>query len=513
MATFLVIDWDETECRYAVALLQKEQIVVQHLGQITLGMHESATPNDGDEKASPFDSLAVAVQAISKEKKLARCPMLISLGRNDVEWIQQQLPPAQESEIPLLLKNQALREISGYTEADALDYLVLETSSSGNRVLALLISQTYRKTLLRTFRSLGYSPVSIGYRATCTAEILRYHFSQAGILEGHTLVVNIVGNDVDIIMVSASHAVDHAYAGTHAERGDVDGARITAIRSFRLPAEQQYKNLADEIQRSLAIGLDGEGPVPVQHIVVFGDDVLSELSRYLPQDGVQKMQTLHALNPFSLPNVSLANTVRMESIQKPEQFAPLIGNLLIQSQSVKPAIDFLRPKEAPKPKNYTRPVLLGSALLVILFFGLYNSNQRFLGERQSELDRLKAQHQSVVNEIQQQMPVWHILSHTQFWETQNVIWLDVFKDLSEVLPSHTDLVVSQMSMSGPISTDSRFAASISFSGMVREPSVLQRLQSDLQSSGRYWVEHQPPRPNPAGGGYPWLFRTTVYRLR
>lgn len=479
MARFLAIDWDETECRYAVATLQNEKIAVRDVGIV---------PIDSEDFGSPLDALAMAVHALCKEEKIGSCPLLMSLGRNEVEWLQQKLPPCKETEIPLLLKNQVLREISGSTEADPIDYLVLESAAEGHRVLALTISYTFRRSLVRTFRSLGYPPMHVGFRAGNAAELIRrnpalFHENDDDPAEPY-LVVSTVGNDVDLIMIAEQ--------------------RITAVRSFRLPAEHHQKNLAAEIERTLTIGLEGDNPVPVRHLIVFGEETNTELLHYFSKSD----WTVRFLNPFTLPNVSTT-----KSINEPEKFAPLIGSLFLQSQKIKPSIDFLHPKEAPKPPDYTRPALLAFVMLAILCFGLYFWNQRVISGMKTKLAAVTEEYQKVTAEYNQLYPGWNVLQQTQVWESQNVVWLDILKDLSEVLPSSTDLVVAQMTLTGPVSNDPRFAGSISLSGMVRDPSVLMKLQNDLHTSGRYWYQHQAPKPNPAGGGYPWLFSTTIYRLR
>ena len=480
MVKFLAIDWDETECRYAIATLQSEKITVQDVGIVPV---ESL---DGSEFATPIDALATAIYSFCKEEKIGSCPLLISLGRNDVEWIQQKLPPCKETEIPLLLRNQILREISGSTEADPLDYLLLKTTDDGHRILALMISQTFRKSLMRTFRSLGYPPTRIGFRAGNVAELV---LRNPTLLDGEPtepkMIVDVVGNDADLIVVAEG--------------------RIIAVRSFRLPAEHQQKNLAEEIERTLTIGWEEDDLVPIQHVILFGDGTNSELPKHLSQSGL----AVQFLNPFTLPNVSVA-----KCISDPEKFAPLIGSFLIQSQKIKPVIDFLHPKEAPKPPNYTRPLLLAFVLLGIICFGLYHWNRAVVNGMEANLEEIKEKHQQVDGELRHIMPAYGVLQYAQYWEAQNVVWLDVLKDLSEVLPSNTDLVVAQMTMAtGPINNNPRFAGSITLSGMVRDPSVLQKLQYDLQSSRRYLVQQPSPAPNPAGGGYPWLFRTTIYRLR
>ena len=480
MAKFLAINWDETECRYAVATLQNEKVTIRDMGLIPVVSTE-------DYLDSPLDILMLAVRAHSKEEKIGSCPLLISLGRNEVEWLQQKLPPCKESEIPLLLKNQVLREVAGSTEADPIDYLILESSADGHRILALTIAQTLRRSLTRTFRSLGHPPVRIGFRAGDVAELVLQNLA---LLEGEPaeprLVVDRVGNDVDLIIIA--------------------NRRISAIRSFRLPTEDQQKNLADEIERTLTIGWEKDDPLPIRHVVLFGDGKEKELPAYLEQNGL----AVQFLNPFTLPKVAVS-----QEVDDPEKFAPLIGSLLIQTRKLKPAIDFLHPKEAPKPRNYALPIILVFLLLGIVCIGLYFGNQAVLHGMETEVAALREDYQKVADNINYVAPSYNMLSQTQSWENQNVIWLDVLKDLSEVLPGNTDLVVAHMTFTtGPVmNVGNRYSVgTITLYGMVRDPSVLRDLQGKLNTSGRYLMQFQAPQENPAGGGYPYLFRTTVHRL-
>ena len=480
MAKFLAINWDETECRYAVAALQHEQVTIQDVGIVPIVAD--------DDLDSPLDILTMAFHAHCKEEKIGSCPLLISLGRNEVEWLQQKLPPCKESEIPLLLKNQVLREVSGSTEADPIDYLVLESAYEGHRVLGLTIAQTFRRSLTRTFRSLGHPPVRIGFRAGDVAELVLQNLS---LLEGDPtepkLVVDRVGNDVDLIIIA--------------------NKRISAIRSFRLPMEDQQKNLADEIERTLTIGMEGSNPLPIQHVVLFGGEMEEELSEYLTQNGL----TVQFLNPFTLPKVSASG-----SVDDPEKFAPLVGSLLIQARKLKPAIDFLHPKEAPKPRNYTLPALAAFVLLGIVCAGLFFWNQGVLRKKEAELAAIKEEREKIIAEENSLTPSFNMLWQTQAWEYQNVVWLDVLKDLSDVLPGNTDLVVTHMTFTtGPVSVvgNRQSVGTITLYGMVHDPSVLRDLQGKLHASGRYLMQFQTPQPNPAGGGYQWLFNTKIHRLR
>jgi len=488
VANFLAIDWDEAECRYALASLRNEKVIVRKVGTAPIASAEG--DNHGFVAASHLASLSATIRTFRRDERIGKSPLLVSLGRNEVEWLQQKLPPGKESEIPSLLKNQVLREVAGSTEADPIDYLIYESSYDGHRVLALTISQSYRRSLVRTFRSLGHKPMRIGFRAGNVAELV---LQNQKLLEGDAteprIVVDRVGNDVDLIIIA--------------------NGRISAIRSFRLPADDQEKNLADEIERTLTIGVDGGNPLPIRHVVLFGDGTEQELPELLSQNGL----TVQFLNPFTLPSVVAKN---LTGLSEPEKFAPLIGSLLIQARKLKPAIDFLKPKEAPKPPNYLRPVVAALVLLSILCGWLYHWNQGEINALQAELDAVKEEHQRVATKIMELTPTMIVLRGTVAFESQNVVWLDVLKDLSEVLPGDTDLVVTQMEFrTGPVVMvgGRRSVGTITLYGVVRDLSVLRELQYKLDSSGRYRMVLPTPRPNPAGGGYSLSFNTTIYLLR
>jgi hypothetical protein len=131
---------------------------------------------------------------------------------------------------------------------------------------------------------------------------------------------------------------------------------------------------------------------------------------------------------------------------------------------------------------------------------------------EEELVRVKDEHQKVAAQLQQVQPGFNVLRLTKNWEAQNVLWLDELKELSVVLPGDQDLVVSQMSFT-TLENNARFSGMIQMGGMVRDPSVLLKLQTDLRARGVYLMQYPVPSTNPAGGGYPWLFRTSIYRLR
>ena len=162
--------------------------------------------------------------------------------------------------------------------------------------------------------------------------------------------------------------------------------------------------------------------------------------------------------------------------------------------------------------------MMGSQNLLFLFgiagYGVYHWNEGVIQGMKTELAQLESEYKEVATKFQEVQPIWNVLRQTQYWDAQGVVWLDELRELSVVLPAEQNLVVTGITFTtGPINNDSRISGMIQLSGMVRDPSVLMTLQRDLQAKGIYQMRYPAPSPNPAGGGYPWLFRTSIMRWR
>ncbi|MDR3183618.1 MAG: hypothetical protein LBT89_12010 [Planctomycetaceae bacterium] len=480
MPHYLAADWDDSECRFVAAAVQKDSVSVLHYGTV---------PLERTEEDNEVACLTATLRKVCKDRNLGKIPVVLLLGRSQTDWLYQHLPNCSENEIPLLLKNQVLRELPHFADFDPLDFIVLDHQTDGYQLLAITYPLTHRQRLTKAFRSIHLPPQRIGFRAVDAAETA---FAEERLwlgsddTEGKTaaLIVSTAGCDADLIL-----AVNK---------------RIRSIRSFRLPQENQRQSLIDEIQRTVTVGFDGIDITP-QRLILFDETLVSGLT-----DLELDIQVLH---PFSLQKVSAAAMPADAAEPAGEsagQYAPLIGSLLALHN--KQGIDFLHPKEAPKPPNYLRPALLAVLCIGIVGYGIYRWNQGIVRGLETKLAEVKKEHQQVAGELQSIQPGWNVLRQTQIWESQNVLWLDVLKDLSQIMPNGTDLVVSQMSFSQGPANNPRIRGTVMLSGMVRDPQVLRQLQSDLQKTGRYVMQNPAPSANPAGGGYPWLFKASVYKV-
>lgn len=508
MAHFLAVDWDERECRYLLISPHTGGIDISKVGSIPLSfsstglINEENIDDDSDDDSIPVSILerpdnhlpiiAATLKDVLKEERIESCPVLLCLGRSKVELLYQTLPPCKDSEVPVLLKNQVLRELSSYSDFDPLDYIELKGDENEQRkLLAFTIPLSFRQSLVRTFRSIGRPPKQIGFRATAAATLVFETEIEADNQES-ALIVNEVDRDIDLIQIV--------------------GRRILSLRSFRLPESSTPENdllrIIDEVNRTIMIGSNEAGNQPIKKIYIFGTQ---EEKRSFAQLFSDEPFQIIIINPFEISGV----TTSLE-LKKPGHFAPLLGLGFEQKtrKNIKPAnsVDFLHPKEAPKPANLVRSALLAFILLLIVGYGLYHWNREVVRGMEQNLTTLQEEYKQTATQYQQIQPIWNVLRQTASWDSQNVTWLDELRALSVSLPGEQDLVVSQVSFTLG-GTNSRVSGTIQISGIVRDPSVLLAFQKNLHSGKRYQMRNPDLSRNPAGGGYPWLFRTTISRLK
>ncbi|MDR0871625.1 MAG: hypothetical protein LBN39_12620 [Planctomycetaceae bacterium] len=496
MTRFLAVDWDESELRYLSADVQKGTLNVYKAGtaplEVPVSEEETAPAAGAVPKLPP---LFAALRTLIKEERLDVNAVLLTLDRNKTEILEQTLPPCSEPEIPVLLKNQALRELPHFAEHDPLDFIVLTTAENGERkVLAAGIQLVFRQELVRSFRSLGKAVQGITYRPAAAVELFRYTQFVSDEPE-YVLLVNVVRTDVEIITLN--------------------GRQIHSVRSFRLPEQSGLTEtatvLADEIERTAVIGIEGDETSAIQKVFLFGtEEEWTQLTAVL----AEKQLNAAVIEPFAVPGITTSKLLKLPENQG--RFAPLLGVLLSRQSAGLPlqTLDLLHPKEPPKPRNYVRPILLAAVLLAIAGYGVYHWNTEVIKGLEAELASVKEEHGKTAAGLQTAAPAYQVLSQVRNWEIMNVPWLDELSELSQVFPREQDLVITRMSfMTGRVGNNPRSAGTIQLAGMVRDPSVLLKLRDDLQSKGIYLVRYPAPAPNPAGGGYPWLFQTTIYRLK
>lgn len=499
MARYLAVDWDDFECRYLLATLQKGTWKIQKVGAVSLDetVAERPSTEEGEGGETPpktpaerFTLVTESLKTALKEQRIEPAPVLLGLGRNQVEMYYLTLPPSPEAEIPGMLKNQLLRESPGFSEYDPLDYLTLgDGGDESLRLLALTIPLSFRQTLVRSFRGIGRNPQRIGFRPLDAARLLADSDLAPEQFEPG-LVVDLVGSEVDLVLL--------------------EGRRVVSVRSLRLPdslnLEESFDRIADELERSVMIAAEGLSSESIRKLYLFGtEEDWQPLTERLQQG---RPWEITVVNPFHLPGYAASSVP-----ESPGRFAPLLGLLAEQRDRSRDTIDLLHPKEAAKPTNYLRAAVMAVLLLLVCGFGVFHWNRGVIQGLESERAKLEEEYKEALAGYQQIYPIYAVLQNARTWDTDGVAWLDELRDLSLVVPGEQDLVLSQISFTGgPVNNDRRYRGTIRLSGMVRDTAVLLNLDQALRAQGRYLMQSPTTSPNPAGGGYPWRFTTVIYRL-
>ncbi len=129
MPQYLAIEWSAVECRAAVASIKGRQVLIEHAFSF---------PRAADETP---DSLGARLAQELDSRSCGRPEAMVSVGRTRIELRQFTVPPAEEDDLPDLVRFQAAREFNELDDRWRLDFLPIETVGEGPKpVLATAIA-------------------------------------------------------------------------------------------------------------------------------------------------------------------------------------------------------------------------------------------------------------------------------------------------------------------------------------------------------------------------------------
>jgi len=353
MGKILAIDWDRHQLRYVFALTGRNTVKV--LAAAVVPMMTAQDEGDPEERPDPAGTLRAKLG-----RKALRLPALVGVDRASIETMTLTLPPATDAELPELVINQAMRESPTVTEDTPLDFLPQNDDPSEPReVLVATLAPDAMREIKRACAKAGIKPARMLMRPYASASLLlRSELAEDG---KASLLVNLVGDEVDLTVVAKS--------------------KIVFTRTARIPhsddrAETDRRVLA-EIGRTLMVAM--------QHQI--GDQAVRRICLCGARGDYQGLVD-GAAEQFEIPVVEFDPFDAVEIGRKamPDEsgpFASLLGMLLDEAHGDRHAIDFLNPREVPKPPNRRRLYAAVAALLII--GGLY-----VWGEQSAELEKLDA---------------------------------------------------------------------------------------------------------------------------
>ncbi|QDT48523.1 hypothetical protein Pan258_25650 [Symmachiella dynata] len=480
MARMLALDWTRNEARYVLANSSGEKLTIEASGAISLS--ELA-----DADFASAEKFGEAIRTGLSSAKVGRATTLLGMSREQVELLNFSVPAVPPAELPEIVLNLAMRESPTVTEESVVDFV---SSTDGGddtaKVTAAAVTAEKFRWIQQACSTAKLSPQKIVLRPYATAALLPAGNSQ------RSLLVNRVGEDVDLTVVDAGHVV--------------------FSRSVRVPAQDNNEattsRLMQEIRRTMMVAPHGSGNRGVEAVYLLGREeehaeLLAVIRREFASDRPGGADDHTSDVDVSAFDVFASLGVDHEAIPKNSgSYAALLGMLRTEADGGTHPFDFLNPRKPPKPPDRKRIMMLvgGLALVAAVVFAYplyeeYQDNQATIDGLMSEIKEAKASEKT----IKKQAAIAATLSK---WESGGVNWLNELQTFSTRFPPPRDAMVLRMALS------SSRGGIITFNGLARDPAVVTRMELDLRDDTH---DIQTPRVQERvqENGYTWQFETKV----
>ena len=469
MAKVIAIDRNERRLRYVLAETgARGQVNVQAASAIDL-------PADAENATA---ELGRHLQNALTELKAVRARVLVGLGRGGLDAVEVKVPAAEDSELPMLVRNLAMRDLSSISEETPLDFLAGPARSDGARdVIAMAVRDDVRQELDQLATAASVSPTRVLVRPY----ELQTFLSDPQLKSQVVLMVCCSSQVADVLM----RHPDGWQLARSIRLTDTSAPSVTA------------RHVVNEIRRSLfTLPVEDFGPTHIDRILLLaGRDELQPLATEL---GTALDAPVQRLNPFT------DGRVRMDSPPaEASQFAPLLGMLLNESAASHP-VDFLNPRRPPKKAGRRNQMIAAAAVAAAVIGSAYYYVHGQLAELDREITGLVERRNELKDLTEKVQPKLRLASAVDSWENSRISWLDELRDLTVRMPPSRDLKVQRFSAS----PSRNGSATVTFSGESRAPSVITQMEQSLRD------EHHAPRTpgvreRPLEDRSIWTFQTTM----
>jgi len=480
MARMLALDWTRYEARYVLANSSGEKLTIEASGTISL-----SELTDAD--FANADKFGEAIRTGLSSAKVGRATTLLGISREQVELLNFSVPAVPPAELPEIVLNLAMRESPTVTEESVVDFVSSPDGADETaKVTAAAVTAEKFRWIQQGCTTAKLSPQKIVLRPFATAALLPVGTSQ------HALLVNRVGEDVDLSVVDAGHVV--------------------FSRSVRVPAQDNNEattsRLMQEIRRTMMVAPHGSGNRGVEAVYLLGREeehaeLLEVIRREFAADRPGGADDHTADVEVSAFDVFASLGVDHAAIpQNSGSYAALLGMLRTEANGDTHPFDFMNPRKPPKPPDRKRIMMLvgGLAVAAAAVFAYpkyeeYQNNQSTIDGLMSEIKEAKASEKT----IKKQAAIAATLSK---WEAGGVNWLNELQTFSTRFPPPRDAMVLRMALS------SSRGGMITFNGLARDPAVVTRMELDLRDDTH---DIQTPRVQERvqENGYTWQFETKV----
>lgn len=472
MARLAVIDWQRDGLLIGVGSRRGSSVAFEQVRMLPLGETEKGTVTAGQ-------ALRKAVQ----EMGLGKSDAVVIASREIVEIRTLSVPNVDANDLPDIIRFQAQRQMANMGETWPLDYILLPSAGLENKVaLAGAISPAHLAEIESAVVASGMQLNRVVLRPLEIARFALLADTTATMKEGASVVICLTDSQADLLLLNSGAVVQ--------------------LRSTRLPTDshQIANTIVGEIKRSLVAASSQLNGVTLSSALLIAP---AELAGKV-EDAVESAVgcNVSVVDPLVMLPSSYEGG---ESLTHgaANRLAAIAGVLGSPQPDKRTLIDFKNPKKrAPREVNYSRYLLIGAAVaLVLLAIGSWWYST--IGALNQELEDLNEE--LIANKTQGEVAIKQI---AEFNEVKKALdgspnWLDELELIALNMPSSDKVLMY----------DPTFTVSSTGEGLIKSKvygissDVISEFEDMLRSDERFRVNSAGLSKSEAWDEYPW--ETTV----
>jgi hypothetical protein len=463
MPRLLAIDWDHQNVRLVLADSDRRQ----NLRVIAVSQTAVAAGEESIEQRIG-SALGEAVRAAGGEK--ARC--LIGIGHGQIDLAHVEVPPSTDDEIPDLVVNLAQRELTTATDGTAIDFVAYKSTGTMRPVCIMVLPDEERAHIQAVCQFAGIQPTRIVPRT--------FGLKAFGTESDPTLVVSCTDSSADLALF--------------------DRGQPLVARSLRFPTNSTLPRIAgyltNELRRTLlSHPHEDELPETISQVCVLSNE---PLAKALVGPLAEEFETSPVVvNPFVGLQTSLPAT--------PDAgYSSLLGMLLVESSGERPDVDFLHPKQPPRPTSRTTPFIAAALCFVLLVVGGVWYTQTQFANIDAENERLTKELAELKSLVKKSSPKRQLAKMLSAWEQSRINWPDELRDITLRMPPRSAMTIQNLT----VSAGRNGSSVISFRGAATNPDAVAIMESRLRD--KYHNPRTPGlREQRSGDKTMWTFQTSM----
>ncbi|MCA9187035.1 MAG: hypothetical protein R3E01_13705 [Pirellulaceae bacterium] len=475
MSQFVALEWDSVEARVVVARRRGTQLTVEHAFDVDL------SPRD-DSEVLDSTGIGQRIAAALSARRVNRAEALVAIGRASIELRRMTLPPVPDEELPEIVRFQAMRQFSNFSEEWPLDFYPVDDggASGGEReVLAAAISPDAIAQAKEICKSANLKLKRCILRPCAVKGLL-----PSG--DDHLrLVVDLLAEEADLTIVVRD--------------------TVPFLRTVRLGrgersglGELPVSALLAEVRRTMVAAQNQVGGRAVDEVYLCGSSDEHMAARDRLHESLQI--PVHLFEPFQQVELD----ARMTEPRHSGRYAPLLGMLADEVHDRQHAIDFLHPRKRPEPPNKRRVAIIAGSLVGIAALAFVahlwwqsHQHKQMMATLNASLQQMNDNRKRPQDKIARYEAV-------RKWNETNVDWLSQLEHLSQNLSTGDKLIVNQMTMT----SRTQIGGEINFDGNAINSSTIKQIETELSGKGHV-VTGLEKNETGQNEKLPWSFREKV----